>query len=125
MNSYDDVKSFMRAGDQQVYNTPDITEERKAQGNLYMKLIKEEFEELLEAWQNNDLVEVADACADLKWVIEGLEHSLGIPQQAVWNEVARSNMSKIVDGKLIKREDGKVLKPDTFIPPNIKNVLES
>lgn len=125
MNSYDDVKSFMRAGDQQVHNTPNISDDRVAQGTLYIKLIKEEFEELLEAWQNNDLVEVADACADLKWVIEGLEYSLGIPQQAVWDEVARSNMSKLVDGKLIKREDGKVLKPDTFIPPNIKKVLES
>jgi predicted HAD superfamily Cof-like phosphohydrolase len=61
----------------------------------------------------------------LKWVIEGLEHSLGIPQQAVWDEVARSNMSKLVDGKLIKRDDGKVLKPDTFVPPNIKKILES
>lgn len=125
MNSYDDVKSFMRAGDQQVHNTPNISDDRVAQGTLYIKLIKEEFEELLEAWQNNDLVEVADACSDLKWVIEGLEYSLGIPQQAVWDEVARSNMSKLVDGKLIKREDGKVLKPDTFIPPNIKKVLES
>ena len=125
MNSYDDVKSFMRAGDQQVHNTPNISDDRVAQGTLYMKLIKEEFEELLEAWQNNDLVEVADACADLKWVIEGLEYSLGIPQQAVWDEVARSNMSKLVDGKLIKREDGKVLKPDTFVPPDIKSILNT
>jgi predicted HAD superfamily Cof-like phosphohydrolase len=125
MNSYDDVRSFMRAGDQQVHNTPSVSDDRVAQGTLYMKLVKEEFEELMRAWGDKDLVEVADACADLKWVIEGLEHSLGIPQQAVWDEVARSNMSKLVDGKLIKREDGKVLKPDTFIPPNIKKVLES
>ena len=95
------------------------------QAALYMKLIVEEYKELMHAWNETDIIEIADACADLKWVIEGLEHSLGIPQQAVWDEVARSNMSKMVDGKLIKREDGKVLKPDTFVPPNIKQILES
>ena len=125
MNSYNDVRSFMRAGDQQVHNTPSVSDDRVAQGTLYMKLVTEEFNELLHAWNVEDLVEIADACADLKWVIEGLEHSLGIPQQAVWDEVARSNMSKLVDGKLIKRDDGKVLKPDTFVPPNIKKILES
>jgi len=80
-------------------------------------------DKLKEAFENNDLIEIADACADLKWVIEGLEHSLGIPQQSVWDEVSRSNMSKMVDGKLIKRADGKVLKPDTFVQPNIKKAL--
>lgn len=131
MNSYDDVKSFMRAGEQNVYSAPGVPDytglppERFKQAALYMKLITEEYKELMHAWNEGDLIEIADACADLKWVIEGLEHSLGIPQQAVWDEVARSNMSKLVDGKLIKREDGKVLKPDTFVPPNIKKILES
>ena len=121
----------MRAGDQAVYNTPGVPDytgippERFKQAALYMKLVEEEYKELIHAWNEGDLIEMADACADLKWVIEGLEHSLGIPQQAVWDEVARSNMSKLVDGKLIKREDGKVLKPDTFVPPNIKKILES
>ena len=124
MNSNNVVKKFMLAGDQTVYDTPGIQYERIQQGTLYMKLIDEEFKELLHSWNEDDLTEIADACADLKWVIEGLEHSLGIPQQAVWDEVARSNMSKLVDGKLIKREDGKVLKPDSFIKPNIKKILE-
>ena len=57
-------------------------------------------------------------------MIEGLEHSLGIPQQEVWDEVARSNMSKLVDGKLIKREDGKVLKPDTFVRPDLEKIIK-
>ena len=131
MNSNDDVKTFMLAGEQKVYDKPGIADytglppERFEQAALYMKLIAEEYKELMHAWNETDLIEIADACADLKWVIEGLEHSLGIPQQAVWDEVARSNMSKMVDGKLIKREDGKVLKPDTFVPPNIKQILES
>jgi len=69
--------------------------------------------------------ELADACADLKWVIEGLEHTLQIPQQEVWDEVARSNLSKISStGKVIKREDGKVLKPEGWTPPNIKAIIK-
>ena len=123
MNSYYDVKIFMLAGEQKVYNTPELNNERQAQAELYLRLVTEEYNELKEAFENNDLIEIADACADLKWVIEGLEHSLGIPQQSVWDEVSRSNMSKMVDGKLIKRADGKVLKPETFVQPDIKKAL--
>lgn len=123
MNSNNDVEIFMLAGQQNVATTPGIPYDRVAQGTLYMKLIKEEFDELMYAWNEEDIIEVADACADLKWVIEGMEHTLGINQQAVWDEVARSNMSKMVSGKLIKREDGKVLKPSTFVQPDIKKAL--
>jgi predicted HAD superfamily Cof-like phosphohydrolase len=123
MNSNDDVKTFMLAGEQKVYSNPELNNERQAQAELYLRLVTEEYNELKEAFENNDLIEIADACADLKWVIEGLEHSLGIPQQSVWDEVSRSNMSKMVDGKLIKRADGKVLKPDTFVQPDIKKAL--
>lgn len=123
MNSNDDVKTFMLAGEQKVYDTPSISDERLQQAELYLRLVTEEYNELKEAFANNDLIEIADACADLKWVIEGLEHSLGIPQQTVWDEVSKSNMSKMVDGKLIKRADGKVLKPDTFVQPDIKKAL--
>ena len=92
---------------------------------LNLKLIEEEYKELQYAFGNRDMVEIADACADLKWVIEGLEHTLKIPQQAVWDEVARSNLAKIdsVTGKVIKREDGKVLKPDGWTPPDIASIL--
>ena len=123
MNSYDDVKTFMLAGEQKVYNNPELNNERESQAELYLRLVTEEYNELKEAFANNDLIEIADACADLKWVIEGLEHSLGIPQQSVWDEVSKSNMSKMVDGKLIKRADGKVLKPETFVQPDIKKAL--
>ena len=71
-------------------------------------------------------MEIADACADLKWVIEGLEHTLNIPQQEVWDEVARSNLKKIdpITGKVLKREDGKVMKPEGWTPPDIKSIFE-
>jgi predicted HAD superfamily Cof-like phosphohydrolase len=118
MNSFDDVAKFMYASDQ---NQNDFG----AQANLYMSLVIEEYKELMVAFGNRDMVEIADACADLKWVIEGLELTLGIPQQAVWNEVARSNHAKIgADGKVQKRADGKVQKPEGWTPPDIKSILK-
>jgi predicted HAD superfamily Cof-like phosphohydrolase len=117
MDSFDDVKVFMEACDQNETGFGN-------QAELYMELITEEFQELIEAFLARDMVEIADACADLKWVIEGLEHTLNIPQQEVWNEVARSNLSKISPtGKVLKREDGKVMKPDTFSPADIKSII--
>jgi predicted HAD superfamily Cof-like phosphohydrolase len=117
MDTFDDVKVFMEACDQ---NETGFGE----QSELYLKLIIEEYNELYEAYTNKDIVEIADACADLKWVIEGLEHTLNIPQQEVWNEVARSNLQKIgPDGKVLKREDGKVMKPEGWTPPDIKTLF--
>jgi len=124
MNTRLDVAVFMRAGGQNVEtNNAGFYPGRKDQTDLYFNLVKEEYSELATAVENNDIVETADACADLIWVVEGLMYSLGIDPQTVWDEVARSNMSKIVDGKLVKREDGKVLKPETFRPPNIQRTL--
>ena len=118
MDSRNDVKTFMEACDQ---NANDFG----AQANLYMALVMEEYKELILAFGNRDMVEIADACADLKWVIEGLEHTLKIPQQEVWDEVSRSNLAKISEtGKVLKREDGKVLKPEGWTPPDIKSILK-
>jgi len=117
MDSKNDVRIFMDACDQ---NANDFG----AQANLYMALVMEEYKELVYAFGNRNMVEIADACADLKWVIEGLEHTLQIPQQEVWNEVARSNLAKISEGgKILKREDGKVLKPEGWTPPDIKSII--
>lgn len=118
MNSHDDVLVFMEACDQ-------LEEGFSNQSELYMELITEEFQELVQAYFDKDIVEIADACADLKWVIEGLEHTLNIPQQQVWDEVARSNLQKISsDGKVLKRADGKVQKPEGWTPPDIKSIFE-
>jgi predicted HAD superfamily Cof-like phosphohydrolase len=119
VNSFNDVAVFMEACDQ---TSKGFCE----QSDLYLKLVREDFEELMLAYKNQDIVEIADACADLKWVIEGLENTLELPQQEVWNEVSRSNLSKISpSGKVLKREDGKVLKPEGWTPPNIKLILEN
>lgn len=124
MNTRLDVATFMRAGDQNVETkNAGFYPGRLSQADLYMDLVTEEFNELSEAVNKKDIVETADACADLIWVVEGLMYSLGIDPQTVWDEVAKSNYSKTVEGKLIKREDGKVLKPETFQPPNIQRAL--
>jgi predicted HAD superfamily Cof-like phosphohydrolase len=119
MNSHNDVKIFMDACDQKETGF-------NKQADLYFRLIREEFDELAKAYFEKDMVEIADGCADLKWVIEGLEHTLQLPQQEIWNEVARSNLAKIDQetGKVLKRNDGKVLKPEGWTPPNIKAIIK-
>lgn len=124
MNTRLDVATFMRAGEQNVETkNAGFYPGRIAQADLYFELVQEEFDELKEAVIKKDIVETADACADLIWVVEGLMYSLGIDPQTVWDEVTKSNNSKTVDGKLVKRDDGKVLKPETFRPPNIQKAL--
>jgi len=124
MNTRLDVATFMRAGEQNVETkNAGFYPGRLPQADLYFELVEEEFAELKEAVIKKDIVETADACADLIWVVEGLMYSLGIDPQTVWDEVTKSNNSKTVDGKLVKRDDGKVLKPETFRPPNIQRAL--
>ena len=118
-----DVAIFMEACDQEVHKIPSFETSNQKQVQLYMELIREEYEELKEGYEAKDIVEVADACGDLIWVILGLANSLGIPMNQVWHEITTSNMSKTVEGSVIKREDGKILKPDTYFPPNINRAL--
>ena len=120
MSYQKDVEVFMIAGDQS------LTKELSLKGDqqkLYMNLITEEYKETLEAFQNNDLVEVADGLADMVWVIMGMCSSCGIEFNKVWEEVRSSNMSKFVNGKAIKNNSGKIMKSDTYFKPDIKKVL--
>jgi predicted HAD superfamily Cof-like phosphohydrolase len=89
-----------------------------------MKLITEEFNELCDAEEANDLVEIADALADIIYIACGTAVSYGIPLDKVFEEVHRSNMAKLVDGKVLRREDGKVQKPEGWTPPDIEGVLK-
>lgn len=122
MNTNDDVEQFMKAAGQNIKTSPGPFDQ---QTMMYFDLVREEYYELSYAFKRFNVVETADACADLIWVIQGLCYSLGIPLQKVWDEVARSNRSKCVEGKLIKREDGKVLKPDTYSPPDIQSIINN
>jgi predicted HAD superfamily Cof-like phosphohydrolase len=119
MSIFKDQETFMKASDQTVDHF------NEAQYNLYLNLIREEFNELSVAESNNDLVEVTDAILDMIVVGVGALLSAGVDVEGAWNEVIRSNMSKIDPdtGKVLKREDGKVLKPISWSPPNLKPFL--
>jgi predicted HAD superfamily Cof-like phosphohydrolase len=122
-NFYNDVKDFHVAFGQRVGAKPEIpadSNERK----LRIRLLKEEFEEYMAAEINEDIVEIADALADLIYIACGTAVSYGIPLDKIFDEVHRSNMAKLVDGKPLYREDGKVMKPEGWTPPNIKDLLE-
>ena len=94
---------------------------------LRFNLMKEENEEYLEAVQNNDIVEVADALGDMLYILCGtiIEHGLQDKIEAVFNEIQRSNMSKLgEDGQPIYREDGKVMKGPNYFKPNFDEILK-
>lgn len=117
---FGDQKTFMEACDQ----TTDAFNE--AQFNLYTKLINEEVQELWSAIANGDKVECLDALLDILVVTTGAIHSLGADGPGGWREVMRTNFVKVdpVTGKVRKREDGKVLKPDGWQPPNLKPFIK-
>ena len=120
------VHAFHKAFKLNIQDKPtvDISEDRK---KLRFELMKEENEEYLEAAQNNDLVEVADALGDMLYILCGtiIEHGMQDKIEEVFNEIQRSNMSKLgEEGKPIYREDGKVLKGPNYFKPNITKILE-
>lgn len=118
-NPFRDQEKFMRACDQSVDagNTD--------QFNMYLKLIEEEAEELNQAIINKDKVEMLDALIDILVVTIGAIHSMGADAEGAWKEVMKTNFAKIDKdtGKVRKREDGKVLKPLGWTPPNLKPYL--
>ena len=120
MSYQKDVAAFMTAGEQNIGGRLSLEGD---QANLYMNLISEEYQETLAAFKSNDMIEVADGLADMVWVIMGMCNSCGIDFDSVWQEVKASNMSKFPGGKAIKNEQGKIMKPDSYIKPNIKKVL--
>lgn len=116
MSMYLDVLMFLNACDQK----PSVEN-----ANLYKKLIDEEYEEFLEALKNNDDVEQLDACMDMIWVILGYCHMKGWNIKGAWNEVTDTNLSKIdaVTGKVKRREDGKILKPEGWKEPDFSKFI--
>ena len=95
--------------------------------DLRFRLMQEENLEYLEAAKNKDIVEVADALGDILYILCGtiLTHGLQHKIVEVFNEIQRSNMSKLdINGKPVFREDGKILKGPNYFKPNIKEILE-
>ena len=110
--------------DSKNHPTTDISQQTVS---LRYNLMKEENEEYLEAAQNNDLVEVADALGDMLYILCGtiLSHGMQDKITEIFQEIQRSNMSKLgSDGKPIYRADGKVLKGPNYFKPDIKTILK-
>ena len=122
MSFYIDVRDFHQAFGQRIGEYPELPD--ISERTLRMKLITEEFNELCDAEEANDIVEIADALADIIYIACGTAVSYGIPLDHVFAEVHRSNMAKLVDGKVIRRADGKVQKPENWTAPDIEGVLK-
>lgn len=119
MTPFIDQATFMQACDQTV------GVDNPQQYKMYTTLIEEEVDELYQAIRDNDKVEQLDALIDILVVTIGAIHSMGAPAQLAWNEVMQTNFAKIdpVSGKVRKREDGKVLKPEGWKPPELAKFL--
>ena len=114
-NPFRDQEKFMRACDQTVGDF------HEGQFNLYTSLIQEEVDELWTANATADRVECLDALIDILVVTVGAIHSMGADAEGAWKEVMKTNFAKIDSGtgKVRKREDGKVLKPVGWVPPEL------
>jgi predicted HAD superfamily Cof-like phosphohydrolase len=119
-NPFRDQEKFMQACDQTVGQS------NAEQFKLYVKLMAEESQELAQAMQNTDELETLDALIDILVVTIGAIHSAGFDAEGAWKEVMRTNFAKIDSetGKVRKREDGKVLKPLGWTPPNLTPFLK-
>ena len=123
MTNFLKVREFMETFGQEVLNKPKFPNNKTIK--LRIDLIKEELNELEEAINNNNLVEVADALTDILYVTYGAGHSFGINLDACFDEVQNSNMSKLdKNGKPIYNENGKVLKGPNYFEPDLKKFIE-
>ena len=124
MTNFEKVGLFMSTFGQEVKKKSELSSEKI--NSLRLSLIQEELEELTKAIQDNDIVEVADALTDILYVTYGAGHAFGINLDKCFDEVQKSNMSKLgKDGKPIYNGQGKVMKgPDYFKPNLSKFILE-
>ena len=123
MTNFEKVKNFMLTFGQEVKNKPSFSSEKI--NNLRYSLIKEELEELREAIDKKDLLEVADALTDILYVTYGAGHAFGLNLDHCFEEVQRSNMSKLDNnGNPIYNETGKVMKGPKYFKPNLKKFLK-
>lgn len=123
MSNFEDVIEFMETFGQEVKTKAEFPDNETC--SLRLKLIKEEYNELIESMQKRDIVGVADALTDILYVTYGAGAAFGIDLDRCFREVQRSNMSKLgEDGKPIYREDGKVMKGPNYTEPNLEPIVE-
>lgn len=125
IKAIEQVKVFHETFKQPVIDKPSIPSPDRCQ--LRFDLIQEELNELKEAYEANDIVAVADALTDLRYVVYGsfLEFGLGAAAEDLFDEVQRSNMSKLDEnGQILYKPNGKVMKSNLFSEPNLKSIVE-
>lgn len=123
MTNFLKVKEFMKTFGQEIEESPKFPNDKVLK--LRIDLIKEELYELEEAIKNKDLIEVADALTDILYVTYGAGHAFGINLDACFDEVQRSNMSKLdLNGKPIYSQQGKVLKGPNYFAPNLSKFIK-
>ena len=122
MSNFNKVKAFMNTYGQDVKEKAEFPDNKIVQ--LRIDLIEEELNELKEAIKNKDIVEVADALTDILYVTYGAGHSFGVNLDQCFDEVQRSNMSKLgEDGNPIYNDSGKVMKGPNYFAPNLKKIV--
>ena len=122
MTNFKKVKTFMETFGQEVKSKPSFSS--KKINDLRYNLIKAELDELKQAIDKNDLLEVADALTDILYVTYGAGHAFGINLDNCFNEVQNSNMSKLgTDGKPIYNEAGKVMKGPNYYKPDLTKFI--
>ena len=118
MSNFNKVGTFMKTFGQEVKSKPSFSTDKI--NKLRIDLIKEELDELKEAMDNNDLLEVADALTDILYVTYGAGHAFGIDLDKCFDEVQNSNMSKLgKNGEPIYNESGKVMKGPKYFKPDL------
>ena len=122
MTNFEKVKQFMQTFGQEIKTKASFSDEKTNQ--LRLDLIMEELEELKNAMESKDLLEVADALTDILYVTYGAGHAFGINLDKCFDEVQNSNMSKLgADGKPIYNESGKVMKGPDYFKPDLSKFL--
>ncbi len=118
MTNFEKVKLFMNTYGQEVKDKAEFSDAKT--NKLRIDLIKEELEELTQAMNEKNLLEVADALTDILYVTYGAGHAFGIDLDKCFDEVQNSNMSKLgEDGKPIYNESGKVMKGPNYFKPDL------
>ena len=122
MSNFNKVGTFMKTFGQEVKREPSFSTEKI--NKLRIDLIKEELQELTEAMNNKDLLEVADALTDILYVTYGAGHAFGIDLDKCFDEVQNSNMSKLDEnGEPIYNESGKVMKGPNYFKPDLSKFV--
>ena len=122
MSNFQKVKVFMETFGQEVKDKPSFSTDKI--NKLRLDLIKEELNELTEAMNSKDLLEVADALTDILYVTYGAGHAFGIDLDKCFEEVQNSNMSKLDEnGKPIYNENGKVMKGPNYFKPDLSKFV--